>query len=75
MHTLADATTCLNKSFWKYLVKYEEGGTCSRIKRKEDGKCLIKKKKRDFIMCISVPGMEKAKIHDREIGKKSKEWE
>lgn len=35
----------------------------------------LKKSVTDFIMSVSVLGMEKAKRHDREIGKKSKEWE
>lgn len=38
MHTIADETTCMHKSFWKYLVKFEEERTLSRMKRMKDGK-------------------------------------
>lgn len=36
MHTAAGETTCMHKSFWKYLVKFDEGGTLSKIKRMEN---------------------------------------
>lgn len=70
MHTLAHETIHINKSFWKYLIKFEQGGISQGLRELKMENILfpfLKKKKKKIskelliILFIPVPGMEKAK--------------